>query len=81
MNAELWTKADCKFCVKAKRLLQNEGVDITEYRIDQPPYTREDMTRRVGREVKTVPQIFIDDEYIGGYDELTWWLAEERSLD
>lgn len=65
---EMYTKATCPFCHRAKALLQGKGAAFTEIAIDRYPEKREEMIARSGR--TTVPQIFIDDQHIGGCDDL-----------
>jgi glutaredoxin 3 len=65
---EMYTKATCPFCHKAKALLKGKGATFTEIAIDSHPEKREEMIARSGR--TTVPQIFIDDQHIGGCDDL-----------
>ena len=66
---EIYSTAICPYCVAAKNLLKSRGLDYQEIRIDTNPAAREEMlTRSHGR--RTVPQIFIDGEHVGGYDDL-----------
>jgi glutaredoxin 3 len=58
----------CPYCVQAKKLLDSKGVHYTEIRVDQHPAEREKMVALSGR--RTVPQIFINDQPIGGCDDL-----------
>ena len=59
----------CPYCVQAERLLAAKGVTgITKIRIDEDPARRDEMIARTGR--RTVPQIFIGDTHVGGYDDL-----------
>jgi glutaredoxin 3 len=64
----IYTAAVCPYCVRAKQLLQAEGLVYTEIRVDLDDTEREKMIVRSGR--RSVPQIFIDDEHIGGCDDL-----------
>ncbi|MCE3238153.1 MAG: grxC [Gammaproteobacteria bacterium] len=64
----LYTKENCSYCVKAKQLLTAKKLDYQEIRIDLNPDKRIEMERLSGR--RTVPQIFINDQSIGGYDDL-----------
>ncbi len=58
----------CPYCVRAEQLLQRKGVqDIEKIRIDLHPELREVMIAKTGR--RTVPQIFINGEHVGGYDD------------
>jgi len=59
----------CPYCMRAKALLQSKQVAYTEYLVDQAPDRREEMQRKSGGR-RTVPQIFIGDRHIGGYDDL-----------
>jgi glutaredoxin 3 len=72
---KMYSTADCPFCVRAKALLRQRGVEsIDEIRIDERPSERAtmiDLTRRY-----TVPQIFIGDVHVGGCDDL---VALDRS--
>jgi glutaredoxin 3 len=59
----------CPFCVRAERLLRAKGVaEIAKVRIDLEPALRIEMVRKTGR--RTVPQIYIGDMHVGGYDDL-----------
>jgi glutaredoxin 3 len=59
----------CPYCVQAERLLQAKGVaDIAKVRVDLEPARRIEMMERTGR--RTVPQIYIDERHVGGYDDL-----------
>ena len=66
---EIYTKAWCGFCHRAKRLLSSKGVDFVEYDVTMDRAKRDEMVqRRPG--AMTVPQIFIDGQAIGGSDDL-----------
>ena len=64
----LYTTAICPYCVAAKNFLKSKGRDWTEVRIDTDPAEREKMVARTHR--TSVPQIFIGDTHVGGYDDL-----------
>jgi len=68
MQTLIYTTATCPYCIQAKRLLQEQGYSYTEIRVDLDDAEREKMVAKSGR--RTVPQIFIDDKHIGGYDDL-----------
>lgn len=60
----------CPYCVMAERLLRSKGVsEIEKIRVDLEPARREEMTERTGR--RTVPQIYIGEQHIGGFDDLS----------
>ncbi len=65
---EIYSTAVCPYCVRAKRLLEHKGVDFTEIRIDGDYEQMRIMVDRSRR--KTVPQIFIDNHHVGGFDDL-----------
>jgi glutaredoxin 3 len=66
---EIYTKFFCGYCARAKKLLENKGVQYEEYDITMGGPKRQEMLERSnGR--STVPQIFIDDRHIGGSDDL-----------
>ena len=64
----VWSKPNCPFCVKAKALLDQKGIEY-EVREIGSGFTREDLLAAVPQ-AKTVPQIFLDNELVGGYTEL-----------
>ena len=65
----MYTTQVCPFCVRAKALLKQRGVDeIEEIRVDLDPEQRQHMMSRTGR--RTVPQIFIGETHVGGCDDL-----------
>jgi glutaredoxin 3 len=65
----MYSTAVCPYCQRAEQLLKARGAEsIEKVRIDQDPEQRAAMIERTGR--RTVPQIFIGDEHVGGYDEL-----------
>ncbi len=66
---KMYTTLVCPFCVRAKSLLKQRGVEqIEEIRVDLDPAERQAMMERTGR--RTVPQIFIGDTHVGGCDDL-----------
>jgi glutaredoxin 3 len=64
----MYTTGYCPYCVRAKHLLQCKGVDPEEIRVDQDQEQMRIMMERSRRH--TVPQIFIDDLHVGGFDDL-----------
>lgn len=65
---EIYTKAWCPYCHRAKQLLHSKGLHFQEVSVDNDAKQMERMQSRSGR--KTVPQIFIDGRHIGGSDDL-----------
>ena len=65
----MYSTAVCPYCINAERLLISKGVtEINKIRIDLQPELRNEMMQKTGR--RTVPQIYIDDCHIGGFDDL-----------
>jgi glutaredoxin 3 len=65
----MYTTAVCPYCIAAERLLKAKGVaDIAKIRVDLAPDRRVEMMERTGR--RTVPQIYIGDTHVGGYEDL-----------
>jgi glutaredoxin 3 len=71
----MYSTGFCGYCVRARSLLERKGVNITEIKVDENAEDRAAMLKRSGGQ-RTVPQIFIGDRHVGGYDELA---ALERS--
>ena len=68
-TVKMYSTATCPFCLRAKALLRQRGVErLDEIRIDEQPSERATMIRQTGR--YTVPQIFIGATHVGGCDEL-----------
>jgi len=65
----MYTSAVCPYCINAERLLKNKGVtEIEKIRVDLQPELRAEMMEKTGR--RTVPQIFIGEQHVGGFDDL-----------
>jgi glutaredoxin 3 len=65
----MYSTAVCPFCLRAEKLLNSKGVtEIEKIRVDLDPRQREEMVNRTGR--RTVPQIYIGDTHVGGFEEL-----------
>lgn len=65
----MYTSAVCPYCQMAERLLRGKGVaEIDKIRVDLDPAQRMEMMEKTGR--RTVPQIYIGDTHVGGYDDL-----------
>lgn len=70
----VYSSAHCPYCVMAKQLLERKGVAYKDIRVDLEPAKREEMMQKSKQ--RTVPQIFINDQAIGGYTDL---LAIDRA--
>ena len=68
VKVEIYITAMCPYCSQARHLLQKKGVQFTEYRVDYDYALRKQMEQRSHR--TSVPQIFIDDRHIGGFDDM-----------
>jgi len=78
-KVEVYSSMLCGFCYRAKKLLEQKGVDFTEIDVMMHPSRRAEMVERSGGRT-SVPQIFIDDRHIGGCDDL-FALESSRKLD
>jgi glutaredoxin 3 len=73
MKAVVWSKDQCPFCEQAKALLKMKGIEIEERKVGGD-WTKEQLLEAVPT-ARTVPQIFLDDEHIGGFQELKTHLS------
>ena len=67
-KAVVWSKDNCPYCQQAKNLLQLKGIEFEERNITQGTWTREQLLESVPN-ARTLPQIFLDEELIGGFTE------------
>ncbi len=67
-NIRMYSTRVCPYCLRAERLLNKKGVQVEKILVDLQPEEREKMIEITGR--RTVPQIFIGERHIGGYDDL-----------
>lgn len=73
VKAIVWTKEACPYCVQAKALLEQQGIEYEEKKIGVN-HTREQLLEAVPN-ARTLPQIFLDDQLVGGFTELRKKLA------
>ena len=73
-KVEVYSTGQCPYCVMAKQLLERKGVKYKEIRVDSDPIKRQEMMQKSRQ--RTVPQIFINGESVGGYTDL---LALDRA--
>lgn len=66
----MYSTTYCPYCDRARALLKRKGAEVREIKVDEDPTQREMMLHRSGGR-RTVPQIFIGDRHIGGYDDLS----------
>jgi glutaredoxin 3 len=68
MRAVIWSKDACPFCVQAKALLESRGIEFEERNVSND-WTKEQLLEAVPT-ARTLPQIFLDEQHIGGFTEL-----------
>lgn len=68
MKAVVWSKDACPFCVQAKALLERRGIEYEERNVSKD-WTREQLLEAVP-DARTLPQIFLDGQHIGGFTDL-----------
>lgn len=68
MQAVVWSKDSCPFCLQAKALLESRGIKFEERNVSKD-WTREQLLAAVPN-ARTLPQIFLDDKLVGGFNEL-----------
>ena len=75
MNAVVWSKDQCMFCEMAKDLLADYNIEYQERNISKGEWTREQL-QEAAPGSKTVPQIFLDGKYVGGFTELKQYMEK-----
>ena len=75
MEIVIYSKENCTFCTKAKNLVKKLGLEYTEKKMEDFEST-EAMLEDIGKQVRTMPQIKIDDKLIGGYNQLVEHFAD-----
>lgn len=79
-TAEIYTTPSCGYCVRAKALFAQEGIEYTEIdAVANKATLIERVTKDSGRAPQTVPQIYLDGQYVGGYTELAKLIAAEKN--
>lgn len=76
MKAVMWSKDNCTYCVQAKKILELNNVEIEVRHLDGVKWTKDQLLEAVPT-ARTVPQIFINDEYIGGFNEVVKYLETQ----
>ncbi|MGR9037543.1 MAG: glutaredoxin 3 [Gammaproteobacteria bacterium] len=74
----IYSSGVCPYCLMAKRLFDKKGIDYTEINVDSSPGIRKEMMDKTNR--RTVPQIYIGELHVGGFDEL-YALDRAKMLD
>jgi len=78
-KVEIYTWRTCPFCIRAKELLSRKGVQFIEHKIDGDETARSRMQKRANGQ-RSVPQVFINDQHVGGCDDL-YALDAQGKLD
>lgn len=78
MKATIWSKYNCTYCDQARSLMESHGITYEERKIGDG-WTREDLLEAVPT-ARSVPQIFLDGQYIGGFTELRNHLTQQEVL-
>lgn len=75
MKALIWSRDNCIYCENAKTLLQQKGIDYEERKLGEG-WTKEQLVESIPS-AKSVPQIYLDDQYIGGFTELRKYFTQK----
>ena len=76
----LYSKKNCGYCIKAKNLLEKLGLDYIEKKFEDFK-SIDELNKDIGRSVKSMPQIKINGELIGGYNQLVEFLTEKKLVN
>jgi len=77
MTITIYSKPNCVFCEKAKSMVKNLGFEYEEIMFGKDFKTPDELFEAVGKQVRTMPQIIIDDKHIGGYNELVEYYTDK----
>ena len=80
MKVIVYSKPACQFCDKAKALLTQLKIEYTE-KVVTKDISLEELFKELGKTVRTIPQIVIDENHIGGYNELTEYFADKGKIN
>jgi len=80
MEIVIYSKENCTFCVKAKNLIKNLGLNYVEKKLEDFVST-EAMLEDIGKQVRTMPQIKINNKLIGGYNQLIEYFADQGKVN
>jgi len=81
MTIQIYSKPNCVFCDKAKALVKNLGMTYEEKVFGKDFTTPEELYEAVGKQVRTMPQIKIDGELIGGYNQLVEYFNDKGKVN
>tara|TARA_B110000285_G_C15125781_1_gene620157 strand:+ start:22 stop:282 length:261 start_codon:yes stop_codon:yes gene_type:complete len=80
MKIVIYSKNNCHFCTKAKELVKNLGLEYEERKMEDFA-SLDVMLEDIGKKVKSMPQVKIDDELVGGYNQLLEFFVEEGKIN
>ena len=80
-NIVVYTKNNCLYCSKAKALIKGLGYSFTEKNFETDFKSIEDLFKDIGKQVRTMPQIKIDGELVGGYNQLVEFFADRNLVN
>ena len=81
MTITIYSKPNCTFCVKSKALVKGLGLTYEEKMFGKDFNTPEELYEAVGKQVRTMPQVVIDNELIGGYNQLVEYFMEQGKVN
>lgn len=74
----IFGREGCGYCRQAKAVMESKGLEFRYVDIHEEGISQDDLAKTVGKPVRTVPQIFHGEEYVGGYQELMQYLEQEQ---
>lgn len=77
----VYTKDQCVYCEKAKALLKGLDLKFTEQKYGKDFKTPDELYKLVGKQVRTMPQIVVDDKLLGGYNQLVEYFVEQGKVN
>ena len=78
-NTVVWSRDMCPYCDQAKALLKSSGIEFEERNLSTDEWTKEQLLEAVPN-ARTVPQIFLNGEYVGGYDDLQQHFKDNKKI-
>ena len=77
----IYSKPNCTYCTKSKHLIKSLGFEYEEKMFGKDFKTPEQLFEAIGKQVRTMPQIVIEDKHIGGYNELIEYFADKKLVN
>ena len=77
----IYSKPNCVFCEKSKSMVKNLGFEYEEKMFGKDFMTPDELFEAVGKQVRTMPQIIMDDKHIDGYNELVEYFADKKLVN